>query len=104
MSVIEVRRERDIVLIPSLSSGTAKEGDGSPVSPPADLEEGKISIDCGRGRGCGWVLDDEDGREVELTVLDATMLEVGFRCGSAVGVMNLDEAGGLSVAEGWKDG
>jgi len=104
MSVIEVRRERDIVLIPSLSSGRANEGDGSPASPPADLEEGKTSIDCGRDRGCGWVLGNVDGREVELTVLDATMLEVGFRCGSATGVMNLDEVGALSGVEGWKDG
>ena len=104
MSVIDVRRERDIVLIPSLSSGTGREGDESPVSPPAGLDEGKISMDCGRDRGGGWVLDDEDGREAELTVLDATMLEVGFRCGSAASVINLEEVGFLSAVEDWRDG
>lgn len=60
--MIDVRRERDIVLTPSLSNGTANEGCGRSGS-PADLE-GKINIDCGRGRDLDWVLDDEDGREV----------------------------------------
>ena len=102
--MIDVRRERDIVLIPSFSGGTAEEGDGSPVSPPVNLDEGKTSMDCGLDRDCGWVLDDEDGREVEPTVLDATMLEVGFRCGSATGVINLEEVGFLLVVEDWRDG
>ena len=103
MSVIDVRRERDIVLIPSLSDGTAKEGDGKPGSPPEDLE-GKTSIDCGRDRGGVWVLDDEDGRDVWLTILDATALDVSFRSGSTVGGMNFDEVGGLSVEKSGKDG
>lgn len=103
MSVIDVRREREIVLAPSLSSGTAKEDDGRPVSPPADFDEGKIIMDCGRDRGLDLLLDDEDGREVGLTVLDATVVEVGFRCGSMTGGMNLDEAGVLSVVGYWKD-
>ena len=102
MSVIDVRRERDIVLSPSLSSGTAKEDDGRPDSPPADLDEGKIIMDCGRDRGCEWSLDDEEGRETGLTILDATVLDVGFRCGSTAGGINLGEAGALSVVEGRK--
>jgi hypothetical protein len=103
MSVIDVRRERDIVLIPSLSIGTAKEDDGRPLSPPADLDEGKISMDCGRDRGWDCLLDDEDGREVGLTILGATVLVVVFRCESTVDETNLDEVGALSVVEGWKD-
>lgn len=103
MSVIDVRRERDIVLIPSLSSGTAKEGDGRLISPPTELDEGKISMDCGRGRGWGWVLDDEDGRELEPTILDVTVFEVGFRCWSTDDEVNLDEVGVLSVVEDWND-
>jgi hypothetical protein len=97
MSVIDVRRERDIVLIPSLSNGTARDGDGRLESPPADLE-GKMSIDCGRDRGWGWVLD-EGGREVWLKVLETSVLEVSFRSGSAAGETNLDEVGGFSVTE-----
>lgn len=104
MSVIEVRRERDIVLIPSLSNGTVEEGDERQVSAPMDLDEGKINMDCGRDRGWGWVLDDEDGREVGLTILDATALELGFRCGSTAGVINLDEVGVLPVVEDRSDG
>lgn len=102
MSVIDVRRERDIVLTPSLSSGTAKEVDERPDSPPADLDEGKTIIDCGRDRGCEWSLEDE-GREVGLAILDGVVLDIGFRCGSTAGGINLDEVGGLSMAEGWKD-
>lgn len=101
MSVIDVRRERDIVLIPSLSGGIAKEGDGTSGSPPTDLE-GKMSIDCGRDRGFDWVLDVGDGRGALLTVLDVVVLELSFRSGSTAGETNLDEVGGLSVSEAWK--
>lgn len=103
MSVIDVRRERDIVLVPSFSNGTSKEGEGRQGSSPADLE-GKINIDCGRDRGLDWVLDDEDGREVWLTILDAIVLEMGFRSGSTAGEANLGEVESLSVIEDWKDG
>lgn len=99
--MIDVRRERDIVLIPSLSGGITKEGDGTPGSPPADLE-GKMSIDCGRDRGLDWVLDVGDDRGAWLTVLDVVVLEVSFRSGSTAGETNLDEVGGLSVREDWK--
>ena len=102
MSVIDVRRERDIVLAPSLSEGTANEDDGRLVSPPTDLDVGKIIMDCGRDRGCDWLLGDCDGRGVGLTILDATVPEVGFRCGSMAGEMNLDEVGVFSTLEGWK--